>query len=160
VRHVKGKDPTRIVLSPFNGIPNDSYIAKTIINTSTILITTNFDEPPGTDIPELEVLRFPCDHYGMINPELILHELPKHGILSILIEGGAKVLSTFMAANVIDELIVGVAPSVIGRGISPFEHFTPESWVKRPQYIIAGTKRVGSDVVITYRREDNPFSLD
>ena len=100
----------------------------------TILITSGAATPEGLDIPGLKVLRFPLNMTGQINPLEILETLPKHGILSVMIEGGSYVLSSFMEAGVIDELAVGTAPSIVGTGISPFDKFDPETWDKRPRF--------------------------
>ena len=76
----------------------------------------------------------------------------------MLVEGGSEVLSSFMNADVIDEISVGIAPSVVGQGISPFEHFLPKSWERRPRFVAGSVKRYGKDVVIVYRRESSSFS--
>jgi len=106
------------------------------------------------------ITTFPENSDGRIDPLQILQKLPELGILSLMIEGGSQVLSSFMAAGMIDELFVVYAPSVIGVGISPFESFKPESWDWKPRYTCSSIKRVGSDLVVQYTREGYPFLLD
>lgn len=160
VRMVKGPNPVRVILSSHYGIPHDSKLAYTAKQVPLILIASESSEPQGLDIENLKVLRFKERKDGSIDPADILQELPKHGIMSLLVEGGSGVLSSFIQAGVVDEISVGIAPSVIGTGISPFEKFVPDSWEWRPRYLTGSVKRLGSDIVITYRRGEELFSPD
>lgn len=55
-----------------------------------------------------------------ISPAMILKELYRHNIGSVLVEGGAGVFSRFMKEAPVDRLSVFVSPVVMGAGISPF----------------------------------------
>ncbi len=160
VRLVKGISPKRFILSPKFGIPHDSLLARTASEVPTYLICNTDSKPEGADIPHLNTIQLAAREDGLIDPKNILRELPDQGVLSLMIEGGSETLSTFMEAGLIDEISVGIAPSVIGKGISPFERFTPKSWEWRPKYAAGPIKRAGADVIIVFRREGDPFSLD
>lgn len=160
VRSVEGPNPVRIVLAPHRGIPKASKLGTTTAEVPTILLTSEDGNPVGLDIPELKVIRFPMDNKGRLDPMQILKALPEHGILSVMIEGGSLVLSSFMAAGVIDELAVATAPCIVGSGISPFAKFDPESWETRPRFKDAVVRKYGHDNVATYLREDSSFSRD
>jgi diaminohydroxyphosphoribosylaminopyrimidine deaminase/5-amino-6-(5-phosphoribosylamino)uracil reductase len=157
VRSVNGPNPIRVILSPRRGIPEGSYIYQTLNSIPTILITGDDSKKSGINTPGFKILEFPQDSSSRIDPLKILQAFPEHGILSVLIEGGAEVLSSFMQAGVVDEISVGYASSVIGKGISPFRGFEPESWESRPRYKIRKVKRYGEDVVVTYMRGDVTF---
>jgi diaminohydroxyphosphoribosylaminopyrimidine deaminase/5-amino-6-(5-phosphoribosylamino)uracil reductase len=151
VRMVEGSDPVRIVLAGSGKIATNSVIARTTSSVRTIMVvdlTAEIDDK----LSGLELLRLPSDENGIIDPQQILRELPAFGIQSILIEGGAKVLSSFMAADMLDEISIGVAPSIIGQGISPMEHFIPASWEERPKYRLKSFHKAGSDFIMTYVR--------
>jgi riboflavin biosynthesis pyrimidine reductase len=45
-----------------------------------------------------------------------LAALRDEGVESLLVEGGAKVITSMLAARVVDRLVVGVAPTIMGRG--------------------------------------------
>jgi diaminohydroxyphosphoribosylaminopyrimidine deaminase/5-amino-6-(5-phosphoribosylamino)uracil reductase len=51
-----------------------------------------------------------------INPRLILEELTKIDVRTVLLESGPTLLSQFIEQNLIDELIVYLAPTAIGQG--------------------------------------------
>jgi riboflavin biosynthesis pyrimidine reductase len=38
------------------------------------------------------------------------------GVRSVLVEGGARVLTSFLKARLADRLIVGIAPTILGAG--------------------------------------------
>ena len=67
---------------------------------------------------------------------------------SILVEGGARVITSFLQAGVVDRAIVSVAPIVLGRGIEAVEDLgnTQISEALRLQERVV--RQVGEDVVI------------
>jgi len=151
VRDAKGPNPIRIILAPHYGIPHDSKISNTANESRIILVTSN--DFNGDVVDRIEILRMQTNSDGLINPKELLQRLPEFGVQSLLIEGGSEVLSSFMQAGVIDEITVGYAPSIIGKGISPFEKFKPVSWENRPRFTASKVKRFGEDVIITYSRK-------
>ncbi|KLO22017.1 riboflavin deaminase [Marinitoga sp. 1197] len=54
------------------------------------------------------------------NINKILNILYEKGIDSILVEGGATILSLFLKNNLVDKIHVFYSPKIIGNGISPF----------------------------------------
>lgn len=160
VRSVPGVNPVRVVLSSHFGIPIDSKLARNSDQVRTILLTGESINTPGSELDSVEIVRIPERKNGSIDPVEILRLLPQYGVLSLLIEGGSSVLSSFMTAGVIDEMYIGMAPSVVGQGLSPFETFSPKSWETRPRYNTLSVDRLGDDVVVRYKREGDLFSLD
>jgi riboflavin biosynthesis pyrimidine reductase len=57
---------------------------------------------------------------GRIEPRAILAALAERGLKRVLIEGGAKTVSCFLAAGCLDRLHVIVAPIILGSGRSGF----------------------------------------
>ncbi len=60
-----------------------------------------------------------------LDPHGILSMLEAKGFTSVVIVGGGKVSASFLAANLIDEIIVDIHPLVIGKGIKIFESDKP-----------------------------------
>jgi len=63
----------------------------------------------------VEVLRVPLTS-GQAQPGQILATLARAGLRRILIEGGTRTLSGFLAAGCLDRLHVMVAPILLGAG--------------------------------------------
>ncbi|MBM3329030.1 MAG: bifunctional diaminohydroxyphosphoribosylaminopyrimidine deaminase/5-amino-6-(5-phosphoribosylamino)uracil reductase RibD [Calditrichaeota bacterium] len=159
VRMVKGPQPVRIILAPHRVIDPDSRIGRTIGNARTMQVVL---DAPDRSYPALPkgVLPLPIKpgYNGFVDPAALLSTLPSYNILSVLVEGGSRVISAFLESGVIDELMVAYAPSVIGRGIAPFDHFAPPEWDRRPAFVIHSAKRFGPDLVVTYRPQEAPRS--
>ena len=45
-----------------------------------------------------------------------MHALLRAGIRSVLVDGGARVITSFLSAGLADRLVVGISPRVIGSG--------------------------------------------
>ena len=46
----------------------------------------------------------------------VLHQLRTEGIRSVIVEGGARVITSMLAAGVVDRVIVSISPQILGRG--------------------------------------------
>ena len=147
VRLIRGVNPVRIILSPHAGLPAEGRIASSASQIRTILVVGECWK--GSVPPSIEVLRMP-EHQSVIDPVELLTRLPSFGVTSVLVEGGAGVLSSFLQAGVLDEISIAYAPSVIGKGLAPFDRFIPESWEDRPRFSVSAVKRYGEEVVVTY----------
>jgi riboflavin biosynthesis pyrimidine reductase len=51
-----------------------------------------------------------------VDLEAVLKDLRVSGVRSLLVEGGARVITAMLAAGVADRLIVAVAPTIVGTG--------------------------------------------
>ncbi|WP_051441574.1 bifunctional diaminohydroxyphosphoribosylaminopyrimidine deaminase/5-amino-6-(5-phosphoribosylamino)uracil reductase RibD [Arthrobacter sp. H14] len=60
-------------------------------------------------------------HYNSHDPRLVGIELHARGVRHLMIEGGSKVSSAFLAEGLVDEIIVYLAPTFLGRGIPALE---------------------------------------
>ncbi len=113
VRHVKGKNPKKIVIS---SSPCDM---------SSLLS----DEQEGiivfgkTDQPEMKGLDYHklASQNGHINCNTILEAMYEKGIHSVYVEGGAITTSNFLKDNAIDILQLHISPMVFGSGQSAIE---------------------------------------
>jgi len=115
VRMVRGRNPLRVVLDSHLRIPLE---AKVLQGEPPTLIATASGAPRdkilalrqrGTEVVEV----------GRERVELpqLLRELASRGVLSLLVEGGQAVITSFLREGLADEMVVIVAPSLIGRGV-------------------------------------------
>jgi diaminohydroxyphosphoribosylaminopyrimidine deaminase/5-amino-6-(5-phosphoribosylamino)uracil reductase len=118
-RPSKGKKLTRIVLDSHLRLPPDCKLIKTA-KKSPVLICTREDTIRAN--PELaekitkkgaEVLAYP-DMEGRSNLQFLLDELSKRGIAQLLVEGGPRVLTSFLKEGLADEVVVYIAPRILG----------------------------------------------
>jgi riboflavin-specific deaminase-like protein len=110
VRRVPGRSPARVILDPSGRTPRDAR-ALADDGARRVVITR-----PGATAPEgvEHVALSPED--GTIPPAAILGALGALGFSRILVEGGARTISAFMDAGLVDRLHVLVAPLILGSG--------------------------------------------
>jgi diaminohydroxyphosphoribosylaminopyrimidine deaminase/5-amino-6-(5-phosphoribosylamino)uracil reductase len=112
VRRVAGPQPVRVVIDPKGRLGADARMFADN-GVRRLLITaqgTRCTPPAGVEIVALPAAD------GQIAPSAILAALAGYGMRRMLIEGGAKTVSRFLAAGCLDRLHVMVAPIILGAG--------------------------------------------
>lgn len=132
VRNVKGKNPLRILIDKDLKIPKDFYLLDN--STETIVFTGISKEKKS------KTLYIKIDLNSDIIPQ-ILNELYKKEIQSVIVEGGEKLLNSFIKSGLWDEARVFTSPEKISAGISaPLLNIKPVS-----------VERIGNDELKFYR---------
>jgi len=106
-----GKNPIRVVLDKDLKIGNDFHVLDKSVKT--IVITHEKDSSKYLDGIDYETIDFSQPLAQQISE--ILH---KHSITSVLVEGGAKTLQSFLNEGLWDEVRVFVGPTRFKNGIS------------------------------------------
>jgi riboflavin-specific deaminase-like protein len=116
VRLVAGTSPMRVVLDASLRVPNTAQILGA--EATTTIITT--DRAPVARCDELRQrgvrVEVVPEGAGGVDVLAALAVLLDSGTTSLLVEGGSRVLTSMIAAGVVDRLVVGIAPVVIGDG--------------------------------------------
>ncbi len=118
-RPSKGKKATRIVLDSHLRIPLDCKLIKTarkspvLIYTSENAVQTNPELAEKITKKGVELLAYP-DTQGRSNLYFLLDEMSKRGIAQLLVEGGPRVLTSFLKEGLADEVVVYIAPRILG----------------------------------------------
>ncbi|TQO36160.1 diaminohydroxyphosphoribosylaminopyrimidine deaminase [Arenibacter algicola] len=109
VRHWKGRNPIRIVLDRDLKIDNKHHVLDGSVKT--IIITAQCPK-----IPHQEILYEAIDFENNLATQIctILH---KHEIISVIIEGGAKTLQSFIDSDLWDEARIFKGKSQFGEGL-------------------------------------------
>ena len=63
------------------------------------------------------VLRVAEDESGRVDLAALLEELGCRGVESVMVEGGAEIITALLARRLVDRLAVCVAPKILGSGI-------------------------------------------
>lgn len=92
---------------------------------------------------------------GLTTPEALLKILASEFKVGLLVhEGGPTIFGQFLAARLIDELFITLAPQIAGRasdvrpGISGNAHFLPET---APWFELVSVKHASSHLLLRYR---------
>lgn len=78
----------------------------------------------------------------------MLEELHRRQIVSLLIEGGARVAASALRAGVVDKVAWFVAPMLIGEGKSALDGFALARLGEAPRLELVQTKQLGMDVLV------------
>jgi diaminohydroxyphosphoribosylaminopyrimidine deaminase/5-amino-6-(5-phosphoribosylamino)uracil reductase len=79
----------------------------------------------------------------------LLDELGRRGILTLLVEGGGEVHGQFLAAGLADEVVLFVAPKLVGRGGVPFLDVEgPRKMADAWRLGAISTRRLGDDILV------------
>ncbi|PWB76437.1 bifunctional diaminohydroxyphosphoribosylaminopyrimidine deaminase/5-amino-6-(5-phosphoribosylamino)uracil reductase RibD [candidate division GN15 bacterium] len=124
VRHVRGAQPFRVVFSgslKFDRTYNllsSSRNAATIVVSSRSAITRAAKAKWAENVMFLEVR---SDKNGRPDVGDFLRRMAGIGIKSVLVEGGPRLLTSFLSAGMVDKMIVVVAPMIIGNGTNSID---------------------------------------
>lgn len=141
VRRCAGGNPARIVIDPQGRLPDDAMPLRDDGSRRILVQGTDRARPAG-----IEVLRLPS-RAGWIDPAAILAALRDAGLSSLLVEGGGRTIAGFLESELIDRLLVTVAPVIIGAGP---QGLTTRSPVERLAEAMRPETRVfslGSDIL-------------
>jgi diaminohydroxyphosphoribosylaminopyrimidine deaminase / 5-amino-6-(5-phosphoribosylamino)uracil reductase len=113
----QGRTPTRIVFDTHLRLPQNSRLVQTSRDVATWVLT-------GQDAPEAQeralveagciVMRVPNSAEGRVDVAAALRILAAQNVVSILVEGGAELAGSLLAARLADELHAFIAPILLG----------------------------------------------
>jgi len=159
VRLVKGRNPTRVILDSKLRIPLDAEVVKGREVAPTVIATTSrADEKKLSRLREtgIEVLVIKEDEMGEVDLRHFLNVLGERGISSVLVEGGAKVITSLLRQNLADKVILAIAPKIIGKGIEAVGELNIREVSQALKLSFRKIYRVGEDLVIEARVNSPP----
>jgi 2,5-diamino-6-(ribosylamino)-4(3H)-pyrimidinone 5'-phosphate reductase len=114
VRYVKGKNPIRIILDSNGSIDINSKILQTSDKVPTIIAVSK--KINKFNLKKLQ--KFPVEIIitgeNSVNIRSLMNHLNKKKIKNILVEGGGTVNWQFIQNNLFDEILITIAPFIIG----------------------------------------------
>lgn len=146
-----GRDPLRIVLDRDYEIPADSQC----LGDKGVLITA---EDPGSRQEIIgrgtRVIRLPKGTDNRFDWNDILRALGGLGLHSVLVEGGSSVLSGLIRSGLVDEILIFVAPKLLGGGVPLVSWAPPDTIAESLPLVITEVRTIGNDVLISARLEE------
>lgn len=150
VRHVPGRNPYRIVLDSRLKIPLDRCLLTDENANKTIIATVSEDEQKIARIKATgaHVWQFEKSENGNIRISDLMQKVATARMSAVMVEGGAKVLTSFFRERMVDHLVAAVAPKIIGTGIETIGDLGIRSVDDSIQLIDLSVEKLGPDVVI------------
>lgn len=175
VRLVDGPSPLRVVVDSRLRIPPTAKVltaedpSRTLIATTDLADTERIKEVESMGITVRTLPRapasgraaFPLDgDPNSATPELppvhvdlgaLLKFLGDTGVGSILVEGGAGIITTLLASRKADRLVVAIAPKIIGRGIPAIGDLGVHRLSDAITFSSVKTRKLGNDIIFDGR---------
>ena len=166
------RSPVRVILDSRLRLPPDSTIVRTCKTYRTIVYTLEDTAHPGAEGAAVvdimagtaasdaaagrradleragvEVCEVGADAQGRVSVVDVVEDLANRGFRSIFVEGGAKVITSFLRAGLVHRMIVITAPLLIGRGVEAIGELGTASLAQALRPRRSRVRRLGSDRV-------------
>src|SRR5215207_6831187 len=142
VRHVPGTSPLRVVV---DGAARGTVLA----------VTDRAPEERCEKAHSLgaSVMKLPSGLDGRVDLAALLEELVASGIGSVMVEGGATVITGFFRAGLVDRIAVCVAPKILGEGIEAIGDLGIRDLSRSLTLADAAVEPYGVDLILSGRIE-------
>lgn len=150
VRHVRGRNPFRVVLDSHLRIPLKARVLYQEGPDKTIIFTTNkasARKQKAIQKTGAQVFKVRASKEGFVDVSASLQKMAKLNIQSLLVEGGGKVHRSFFLSGFVDSLTIAVAPKLIGEdGLASVGPLGLRSLRDMPEFIWRRRRFVGNDL--------------
>ena len=120
VRLVPGRNPLRVVADSALRTPLTAALLADGAAAGTVLAVTErapAERCAAARTRGATVLRMPLDAGRRVHLAALLSALHERGVGSLMVEGGAQLITSFLRERLADRLVVCLAPKVLGNGI-------------------------------------------
>lgn len=104
------------------------------------------DAPPGLGGEQVEVAL----RDGALDPAAMLEELAHRGCNDVLLESGPTLAGSFLRAGLVDELIVYIAPRLLGSRARPMLELPLDNMSEALDLQVLDRRQIGADLRITF----------
>lgn len=154
VRIVAGKNPQPVVLDSHLRFPSSASLLQGERELGTrppwIATTQKAKTHTAQALEEAgaRLLKFTSAPDGRVPLPDLLERLAALGIKSVMVEGGARVITSFLSAGLVDSLVITIAPIFVG-GLHAVEHLAVNGnsqLYPRPENL--EVKQLGKDLIL------------
>ncbi|MFH1701472.1 MAG: bifunctional diaminohydroxyphosphoribosylaminopyrimidine deaminase/5-amino-6-(5-phosphoribosylamino)uracil reductase RibD [Candidatus Zixiibacteriota bacterium] len=147
VRHVKGKNPYRIILtasgklaSNINLFENNDDNKTIVAAPANILKKMNFNKVVGWSISKTK---------NGINLLDLLEHAGKEGIMSILFEGGARIATELFSKRMVNKFYLSCSPVLIGKGLNSIGELGIKNIPDGIKFRNSSFRKMGTDILFS-----------
>lgn len=122
VRLVSGRDPQPIIVDSQLRTPPTAQMVRAGRRPWIFTTAAAGDaQQAALEAAGAVVVRLPTDSQGLVSLAALLAQLHDRAIRRVMVEGGARVISNFLATHLADRLVLTIAPLLLG-GLSAVDH--------------------------------------
>jgi diaminohydroxyphosphoribosylaminopyrimidine deaminase/5-amino-6-(5-phosphoribosylamino)uracil reductase len=154
---MEARSPVRVVLDRSLRIPGTSRLVHAARETPLWVMTSSLSEAPaamklgaaGAQVIRVATTATPPG----LDLLAVLHALADKGITRLLVEGGARVASSFIAAGLVDEVWLLRGPDAIGAdGVAALDALPLSAITQSPTFRVRASEILQSDTLTIYER--------
>ncbi len=156
VRHVKGRNPLRIIVDSTLRTPESVAVLSGRMGQGTMIATIETNPKVHARYLKSGATLLVCSpENGKVNLHDLLSKLGGLGIHSLLLEGGSHLAGEALRHGLIDQCVFFYAPKVVGSdGFSPFAITGTTDMAFSIPFRDLSMRRVGTDIMVTARPEN------
>lgn len=148
VRLVEGIDPQPVVVDSRLRFPPYANLLR---NCRVPWIATSEDADPerqtALERTGARVVRLPAAANGWVDLGALLGRLGEMGLNSLMVEGGAQIITSFLAARLVDQVVLTIAPVLVG-GLRVMDYLGHAQINCFPRLRRVSYQRLGEDLVL------------
>ncbi len=154
VRLARGRNPLRVIVDSELKIPPQAKIFQNISSTPTIIATIKtatdprFQRLAGSGA---EIITIGASPDGGVDLRKLFKILAERKISSILVEGGAQVITSVLKNNLANRLVTIIAPKIIGSGIEAVGDLNIRDLGSSKRLSVWKVLRRGDDIIFDCR---------
>jgi GTP cyclohydrolase II len=148
VRMVPGSSPLRVILDSTLRLPATARAFDG--QATTVVLTTSSSSEDRRAALRARAVGVHIVDAGPRGVHLAtaLATLRALGVGSLLVEGGARVITSFFAEKLVDRLVVGIAPTIMGTGVEAVGDLGVESVAESVRLTNRSIHQAGSDLLL------------
>jgi diaminohydroxyphosphoribosylaminopyrimidine deaminase/5-amino-6-(5-phosphoribosylamino)uracil reductase len=155
---MEARSPVRVVLDRALRISGTSRLVQSARATPLWVMTSNLAEAPaamklgaaGAQVIRVATTAAPPPGLDL---SAVLHALAQRGITRLLVEGGARVAASFVAAGLVDEFWLLRGPEAIGAGgVAALDALPLTSITQSPAFRVRASENLDKDTLTVYER--------
>lgn len=151
----RGKDPIKIVLDSQLSIPEDAKVVREF-GRDLLIATISDDEAKAERLKSYGVRVIRCkEKDGLVDLHDLSEKLIALNLLNIFVEGGGKVLASFVKEGLADRFYHFISPKIIGGdGVPLFGSLNREKVQDAYRCTLVDNKRFEDDILHVYKFHD------
>jgi GTP cyclohydrolase II len=147
VRLVDGKSPQPVIVDSRLRFPPYAELLRP--GRAPWIATSHEADPQRQEALEAagaRVLRLPGQN-GWVDLTSLLDHLGQQGVNLLMVEGGAQIISSFLASRLVDQVVLTIAPLLVG-GLRVVDHQGPFPLQRFPRLRHLSYQQLGDDLVL------------
>jgi diaminohydroxyphosphoribosylaminopyrimidine deaminase/5-amino-6-(5-phosphoribosylamino)uracil reductase len=150
------RSPVRVVLDRALRMPGDSGLVHSARQTPLWLMASELAEAPAAaklTAAGAQVIRLAPTAAPGLDLSAVLHALSERRITRLMVEGGSRVASSFVAADLADEIWLLRGPDAVGAdGIAALDALPLAAITQSPAFRVRASETLNEDTLTVYER--------